>query len=229
MCPITKMLLMNAKTVDNITPIWAHVFSKYFDTSESYVYFHMTEHVPRVPGRKFPAVTYVDRQSRDAPNRRVMLVEAMDLQGATWDAKTSDIFSVLRGLDSTHGTRKVLGVLSAGKHFVLFEVSGAQEPKYLIGSPQAPADLLDEATSLGFEKQINGIKAAAKAGNCKAFIPHPDSATVVTGRSGRATPSRPGSPAPASRSRTPPASRSSSQVSVNGTVPAAREIGRAHV
>ena len=86
---------------------------------------------------------------------------------------------------------------------MLFEVSGAQEPKYLIGSSKAPADLLDEATSLSFEKQINGIKAATKAGNCKEFVPPPDFATVVTGRSGRATPPRPGSPAPASRSGTP--------------------------
>lgn len=220
--PQLKARLTKARTVDDVTPVWARIFSKYFDSSEYYLYSHMIKRDRRVPGHKFPAVTYIDKQSRDEPNRRVMLVEAMNLQGATWDAKASDIYSVLRGLDSTHGARKALGVLSAGRQFVLFEVTGMQEPKYLIGSPKAPADLLDEATSLSLEKQINGIKATVRAGGCKAFVPPPVSATVVAGSGGKAISLKPGSPAPASRSGTPPASGSNSPVLRGGTTPATR-------
>ena len=178
-----------------------HIFDRYFKSNDKFTHSGISgDFVPKATGHKFPAVTYYpDKQ----PNlHRVMIVEAMDTTNATWDVKKSDAYTFLKGLDATQSAHKALGVLSAGHEFVLFEVTGGQDPKLLLGASATRASLLDEKTSLDLEKFINEIKTSAKSGKCKAFTPQPDPPAAKTGLSRPVTPvqstkgSRSNSPVP---------------------------------
>lgn len=93
----------------------------------------------RVPKRRFPMVEHQYCKDKDSPSRltRTILVEVMDPNDPelSWDAKNSDVYKVLRDLDLTHPDRTSFGPLSAGSNFVLFEVTGRNDPVFLVEEP----------------------------------------------------------------------------------------------
>lgn len=203
-CPVTPELIRSASTVQNVTAIWTIIFAKYYDSSESFLYYNLTpEKAARIKGSQFPAVTYYDTNTHC-----VIVVQAMDPANAAWNADTSEVYGILKSLDKAHPDTKSIGILSAGSKFVLFEVTGQGPPEYLIGDAETHADLLDTKASLELDAKLEATKSDAKAGQCKVFV-EPVSESVPE-TSGPAFPvlsswfvMRPAFPVPRSRPQSP--------------------------
>lgn len=169
---VTAMLISNARLAGDITHVWGHIFHQAFPIFSHLpaylLHNYLFDRNPKVPGRRFP-VAYINKPDDEEPLRRMVLVEAMDVDNAGWDAEASYIYDVLKNSDSKNPTRKTLGILSAGRSFVLFEVIGKEAPTFLIGAKDAPSDLLDEPSSAALEAHFGAIKGEAIDGHCKAF------------------------------------------------------------
>lgn len=100
----------------------------------------------------------------------IVIVEAAnvdDMQGATWSIQEIHAYQYLKDLDQLYLDRKSNGVLSAGPHFMLYEVVGDKNPRFLIRDEANPTNLLDDNTSIQLEEEIERIKACAMSGGCK--------------------------------------------------------------
>lgn len=127
----------------------------------------------RVPKRRFPMVEQQYCKDKDSPSRstRAILVEVMDPNDPelSWDVKNSDVYKALRDLDLSYPERKSFGALSAGSNFVLFEVTGRNDPVFLVGEPTKLAHFVIDVESL--EQKLKVIHQIAGSGMCKCSDP----------------------------------------------------------
>lgn len=71
----------------------------------------------------------------------------------------------LREMDKAYPEAKSLGALTAGSNFVLFEVTGRNDPVFLVGEPKRLAHFLEDAEAL--ERAICDIRDVAVLVECK--------------------------------------------------------------
>ena len=183
--PVSR-IIQRAKTAGDAAGCWQHIFATYFKAADFFLCYHITSQHPTISGRKLSAVTHFTGNSlgdakdgngdrEDLPNSRVVVVELMDVddQQLSWDASRSAVYSILSGADVQHQERSSLGALAAGEEFVLFEVTGSQPPRYLIGDVSNPARLLDPQCSLQLQGNFESVKERAGKNLCKAVARDP--------------------------------------------------------
>lgn len=117
-----------------------------------------------------PVQAHADEETdgaRGARWTRVILVEVMEPRDPelSWDVRRSDVYEELREMDKVHPEAKSLGALTAGSNFVLFEVTGTNDPVFLVGEPKRLAHFLEDAEAL--ERAICDITDVAVLGGCK--------------------------------------------------------------
>lgn len=171
-----------ADTVVLTARCWYLVLYKYFshiETQSSAIFFvfALLDKPLREPERRFPTVEYQyfsPQTEKCGRSTRVVLVEVMDPRDPelSWDVKSSFVYGELRKLDVTHPERKSFGALSAGSNFVLFEVTGRDDPVFLAGEPTKLAHFIEDAEAL--ERAICNIRAVAVLGGCKCSDPDPE-------------------------------------------------------
>lgn len=184
-----------ANTVVLTARCWYLVLYKYFthiETQSSSIFFifALLDKPLREPERRFPTVEYqylspeTDKHGRST---RVFLVEVMDPSDPelSWDVNSSFVHGELKRLDAAHPERKSLGALSVGSNFVLFEITGTNDPVFLVGEPTKLAHFIENAEAL--ETVICDIRDVATSGGCKCSDPDPEpSPEEVTSRVGEA-------------------------------------------
>lgn len=176
-----------ANSIHMTAQCWYQILFRYFlnDPDPAFADFLVgpfMEKIARVPGRRFPMVEHAqcfrfpderaDEETgaggaRGARWTRVMLVEVMDPRDPelSWDVQRSDVYEELREMDKAHPEAKSLGALTAGSNFVLFEVTGRNDPVILVGEPKRLAHFLEDAEAL--ERAICDISDVAVSGGCK--------------------------------------------------------------
>lgn len=108
------------------------------------------------------------------PGRMILLGQFNDLpeqgvHGMDWDVEKGDIYARLCSTDQDHPLTKSLGLLAAGPYFVLYEVVGRQQAKYLIGNKTKPAVATDTQTSLQVQTKLREYFAMSKE-TCKLDV-----------------------------------------------------------
>lgn len=175
-----RTMFMTANTVKITARCWYQVLNRYFVNNSTFIIYPLEDKPSRVPQRRYPMVEY-QYYAKPQPKRmtRVLLVEVMDPTDLEihWDVKNSEVYKDLRDLDGAHPERKSFGALSAGSHFVLFEVTGKGDPVFLVGSPEKRAHFINDAAAL--EAKIHHFQQVAKNGSCKCSDPETPGETAV--------------------------------------------------
>lgn len=174
-----------ANSIHTTAQCWYQILFRYFlnNTDPTFADFLVgpfMEKIARVPGRRFPMVEHAQCSSpiqahadeetdgaRGARWTRVILVEVMEPRDPelSWDVRRSDVYEELREMDKVHPEAKSLGALTAGSNFVLFEITGRNDPVFLVGEPTKLGHFIEDADAL--ERAICDIRDVAVLGGCK--------------------------------------------------------------